>query len=77
MKPEQKLILDYVGLTEWDDNQKISMLNTVNAFQTDPIKIKYDKYGHAIDPNIEMVTKTLKEMLNDKELIKILTDETK
>ena len=77
MKPEQKLILDYVGLTEWDDNQKISMLNTVNAFQTDPIKIKYDEYGHAIDPTIEMVTKTLKEMLNDKELIKTLTNETR
>ena len=70
----KELILGYVGLTEWDDNQKISMLNTVNAFQTDPIKIKYDKYGFAIDPNIEMVETTLKEMLEDKELIKALKD---
>ena len=74
---DKQLILDYVGLEEWDDNQKISMLNTVNAFQTDSIKINYDKYGFAIDPTIEMVTKTLKEMLNDKELIKTLRDETR
>ena len=77
MKPDKELILDYLSLDSWDDNQKISMLNTVAAFQTDPIRIKYNIYGHAIDPNIEMVTKTLKEMLNDKELIKTLRDETR
>jgi hypothetical protein len=75
MNEDKKLILDYVGLEEWNDNQKISMLNTVAAFQTNPIKIKYDKYGHRIDPRIEVKQMTLKDLLNDKELIKTLRNE--
>ena len=72
---DKELILNYVGLEEWDDNQKISYLSTATAFQTNPIKIKHDKYGYRIDPSIKMVAKTLKEMIEDKELIKSLKDE--
>ena len=67
---DKELLMNHLGLEEWNGEKKVSMLNTVSAFQTNPIKLRYDKYGHQIDPCIEVKETTLKDLLEDKEFIK-------